>query len=113
VTRTKLDSEKVRVVLEFPIPRSFTNVKAFLGLIDYYNNCVKEYAHIIMPLFELTKQDVSFYWSPNCQKAFEKLMNALVFTPVLVILDFSKAFILDVDWSTKGVGVILSHKYGK
>jgi hypothetical protein len=40
-------------------------------------------------------------------------MNALVSTLVLVIFDFNKAFILDVDWSTKAVGVILSHKYGK
>jgi len=61
VTKTKLDPKKVKVVLEFPIPRSVTNVKVFLGLIDYYKNCVKEYAHIVIPLFELTKQDVFFY----------------------------------------------------
>jgi hypothetical protein len=28
-------------------------------------------------------------------------------------LDFNKPFILDVDWSIKGVGAILSQKFGK
>jgi hypothetical protein len=40
-------------------------------------------------------------------------MNALMSTPILVRLDFNKAFILDVDWSTKGIGVIPSQKYKK
>jgi len=30
----------------------------------------------------------------------------------LARLDFSEAFIIDVDWSTKGVGVILFQKDG-
>jgi hypothetical protein len=33
--------------------------------------------------------------------------------PVLVRLDFNKPFILDVDWSIKGVGAILSLKFGR
>ncbi len=61
MTKTKLDSKKVRVVLEFPIPKSITIIKVFLGLIDYYTNYVKEYVRMVVPLFELTKQDVSFY----------------------------------------------------
>jgi len=32
---------------------------------------------------------------------------------VLVRLDFNKPFILDVDWSIKGVGAILSLKSGR
>jgi len=32
--------------------------------------------------------------------------------PILVILDFCKTFILDVDWLVKGVGAILSQKPG-
>jgi hypothetical protein len=32
---------------------------------------------------------------------------------ILIKLDFTKLFILDVDWSTKGVGAILSQHVGK
>ncbi len=59
-SKTRPDLEKVKAVLEFPIPRIVINVRAFLGLIGYYHNYVKDNAHIIMPLFELTKWDVIF-----------------------------------------------------
>jgi hypothetical protein len=33
--------------------------------------------------------------------------------PILVRLDFEKPFCLDVDWSTKGVGIVLSQREGR
>jgi transposase InsO family protein len=41
------------------------------------------------------------------------LKAALVDAPVLTWPDFKRTFWLDVDWSTKGVGAILSQKEGK
>ncbi len=38
---------------------------------------------------------------------------ALVDAPVLTRPDFKQTFWLDVDWSLKGVGAILSQKEGK
>jgi hypothetical protein len=35
-----------------------------------------------------------------------------VAAPVLIRLDFDKQFCLDVDWSPKGVGAILSQREG-
>ncbi len=52
-----LDPNKVQVVKDFPIPRSITNVHAFLGLTRYYKNFVRGYAKIVVPLFDLTKKD--------------------------------------------------------
>jgi hypothetical protein len=37
----------------------------------------------------------------------------LIEAPILVKLDFNKPFILDVDWSIKGVGVILSLNFAR
>jgi hypothetical protein len=50
---------------------------------------------------------------PICQISFIALKERLVETHVLVKLDFKKPFILDVDWSIKGVGAILSQKSGR
>ncbi len=41
------------------------------------------------------------------------LKGALVDVPVLIRPDFKNFFCLDVDWSPKGVGAILSQKEGK
>jgi hypothetical protein len=65
------------------------------------------------PLFELTKKDVAFVWNQNCQRVFDNLKRALVEAPILVRPDFEEPFCLYVDWSTKGVGAILSQKEGK
>jgi hypothetical protein len=68
---------------------------------------------LVGPLFELTKKDVAFVWNQDCQQAFDSLKRALVDAPILVRLDFKRPFCLDVDWSTKGVGAVLSQKEGR
>ncbi len=65
------------------------------------------------PLFELTKKEVDFVWNLGCQQAFKELKRTLVDAHVLIWLDFKKPFCLDVNWSPKGVGAILSQKEGK
>ncbi len=61
-----LDPKKVHAVKDFPIPKTINNVQAFLGLTRYYRNFVSGYAKIVMPLFDLTKKDQSFLWTPTC-----------------------------------------------
>jgi hypothetical protein len=56
----------------------------------------------------LTKIDVDFIWDVGYQHAFQVLKGVLVDVPVLIQHDFKRPFCLDVDWSPKGVGAILS-----
>jgi hypothetical protein len=49
----------------------------------------------------------------DCQKASKKLKQTFVFDLMLMRLAFSRTFILDVDWSTKGVEAILSQEDGR
>ncbi len=107
---TKPDPSKIDAVLHFPTPKTVTNVRSFLGLTGYYRKYLREYSRIASPLFELTKKDMAFVWDQNCQRAFDDLKRALVEAPILVRPDFKEPFCLDVDWSTKGVGVILSQR---
>jgi hypothetical protein len=61
----------------------------------------------------LTKKDVDFVWNVGCQQAFQALKGTLVDVLILIRPDFKKPFCLNVDWSPKGVGTILSQKEGK
>jgi hypothetical protein len=110
---TRPDPGKIEAVLHFPQPRTVTNVRSFLGLTGYYRKYVRGYARLAAPLFELTKKGVDFVWDMGCQQAFQALRVALVEAPILIRPDFGKAFYLDVDWSPKGVGAILSQREGK
>jgi hypothetical protein len=87
-----------------------TNVRAFLGLTNYYRNYVKGYSRIAIPLFDLTKKDNVFSWNPTikirlicCKLPWFQLQFWLG-------LISQKHLILDVDWSTCRVGAILSQK---
>ncbi len=101
---TKPDPGKVEVVVHFPIPKTVTSVRSFLGLTRYYRKYIRGYSRMVGPLFELTKKDVAFVWDVGCQQAYQALKVALVNAPVLTRPDFRRTFWLDVDWSPKGVG---------
>jgi hypothetical protein len=107
------DPGKIEAVLHFSTPRNVMNVRSFLGLTGYYRKYVKGYSSLAGPLFDLTRKDATFIWDKSCEQAYQTLKTALVNAPVLTRPDFKKTFWLDVDWSPKGVGAILSQKDGK
>jgi len=110
---TRPDPSKVDAVRGFPAPTTVTNVRSFLGLTGYYRKYIKGYSKLVGPLFELTKKDVVFVWNQDCQRAFANLKEALMGAPILVRPNFKEPFCLDLDWSTKGVGAILSQREGR
>jgi len=110
---TRLDPGKIEAVLHFPTPKSVTSVKSFLSLTGYYRKYIRSYSRLVGPLFELTRKDVAFVWDVGCQQAYQALKVALMDVLVLTRPDFKRTFWLDIDWSPKGVGAILSQKEGK
>ena len=39
----KVDPNKIKVIMEWPIPKTLTNIREFLGFTGYYFNFVKNY----------------------------------------------------------------------
>jgi hypothetical protein len=107
------DPGKIEAVLHFPTPKNVPSVRSFLGLTCYYRKYVRGYSNLAGPSFELTKKDVAFVWDMRCEHAYQALKAALVDAPMVTRPNFKQTFWLDVDWSTKGVGAILSQKEGK
>jgi len=107
------DPGKIEAVLHFPTPKNVPSVRSFLGLTGYYRKYVRGYSNLAGPLFELTKKDIAFVWDMRYEQAYQALKAALVDAPVLTRPNFKQTFWLDVDWSTKGIGAILSQKEGK
>ena len=66
--------------------------------------------HVCTKVPPLSQNFLPFHWSPECQESFEKLKEALITTPVLSYLDYSKLFLLETDASLKGSGAILSQQ---
>ena len=105
----KCDPEKIESVRNWPIPKSVTQVKSFLGLASYYWKFIDNFAKIAHPLTSLTHKRAKFCWSTACQQAFETLKECLISAQVLAYpLREGGEFVLDTDASNHGMGAFLS-----
>ena len=102
------DPRNTDKVKSWPVPRSATEVRAFLGLCSYYRRFVRSFAQHAAPLTHLTGKDVPFKWGADCQGAFEFLREALCAEPIVSHPDFTKPFTLYTDASQLAVGAVLS-----
>jgi hypothetical protein len=95
----RVSPDRTSTVQKWPTPQNTTDVRSFLGLSNFYRPFVQDYSRITLPLSELTKDDVTWKWDEVQQKAFERLKSArgLCSPPVLIILDQTKQFLLNVD----------------
>jgi hypothetical protein len=67
---------------------------------------VRHFGIISQPLNNLLKGSL-FIWTAVHEKAFQTLKQALMTTPILALLDFSKPFIIETDVSEMGIGAML------
>ncbi len=111
-----VNPEKTAAITTFPVPKTVTEVRAYLGLCQYYRRFVKNFSNIAAPLNNLlkkkqgTKKNTPIEWTPQCQEAFDSLKGKLTSTPILALPDFSKEFILYCDASSVALGFILGQR---
>ena len=68
-----IQPEKLESIAKMPAPRNPKEVKQFLGLVGYYSRFVPRFADISRVLTHLTKKDVEFKWTPECENCFQIL----------------------------------------
>ena len=86
------DPKKVRAIEEYPVPKTVRDIRAFVGLAGCYRRHVPNFVGLAKPLTTLTKKDVPFVWTHECQQAFEELKRILSTEPLLIYPDFFAAF---------------------
>ena len=106
----KPDPTNVKGVLEMKRPTKVKEVRRFLGMCGFYRKHIDKYAHLAMPLTELTKKDKEFDWTEECQGAFETLKRKLVDAPILVNFNLEETCVLTTDASDTCVGGVLSQR---
>jgi len=52
-----MEEEKVKGILDWPIPKCVKDVQKFLGLANYYHRFIKSFASITRPLHDMVKKD--------------------------------------------------------
>ncbi len=96
--------------MDWPIPKTPTEICKFLGFTGYYWYFVQGYSKIAHPLLDLTKKAVVWEWGKQQHRAFKELKTHMCSHPVLTQPDFEKPFFLQTDASAYGMGTILSQE---
>jgi len=112
----KVQSDKTDTIRDWPQPTEVTHVRQFLGLTGFYRKFVNGYSKIAAPLSNLTKKTEhepsgAITWTPELEKAFNALKDALCSAPVLTIPNYQKGnFHINCDACEFGLGATLSQK---
>ena len=69
--------EKLDSIKRMPAPTTPKEIKQFLGLVGYYRKFIPRFADIARPMTNLTKQDIPFQRTVQCQAALELLKEAI------------------------------------
>lgn len=101
--------EKVRAIKEAPVPKNVTELRSFLGILNYYGKFMANLSTQLAPLHELLQKKRVWSWGPRQKKAFELAKGALQEDTLLVHYDGSKPLVLACDASPYGLGAVLSH----
>lgn len=105
-----VDDSKVKVIRDYPRPRTPKEIRSFLGLASYYRKFIANFSIIASPLNRLLRKDMKFVWDDSCEEAFVRLRQALTTAPVLIYPDMTKPFIINCDSSSQAIGFVLAQE---
>ena len=79
----EVDPDKVKAIQEMPAPKTETQVRGFLGRLNYISRFNSHMTATCAPIFKLFRKDQSCDWTEDCQKAFESIKEYLLEPPIL------------------------------
>lgn len=101
----------IAAIKQMPAPTNVRDLRAFLGVINYYQRFVPNLQCISSPLHNLLKKEVPWDWKASDDNIFKKLKGILSSSDTLVHYDSKLPIIVDSDASDKGLGAVLSHQF--
>ena len=87
-----------------------SELKAFLGLINYYGKLLPKLSTILNPLYSLLHKDRKWNWKSEQEQAFKKAKELISSPTVLAHYDGTQTLVLTCDASFIGVGAVIVHR---
>jgi RNase H-like domain found in reverse transcriptase len=105
-----MDSMKLAGIKDWLTPTNVKAVSLFLGFGNFYRRFIRHFADLTHPLNDLTKKNKQFQWMNECQTAFNTLKKKFAKSPVLLMPDPEKPFIIESDALKFATGAVLRQK---
>lgn len=100
--------DKVRAVLDYPMPDSIKELRAFLGLVNFYRRFIPHAAERLFPLTDLLRGNPrKLILTDAARVAFTEIKTILAETTLLMHPDPSATLSIAVDASDFAIGAVL------
>ena len=97
---------KFEAIQRIPSPKE-KNVMQFFCSVNFYSKFVEKLHINLKPLYTLLHDDVKFQWTPELEKIFQDVKNAMTAETELTIPKKKHPFFITVDASLVGLGAVL------
>ena len=102
-----IDPVKLIGIKDWPTPTTVKQVWSFLGFGNYYWQFIHGYGNLTWPLNDLLRKDERFEWTQEWQDTFDTLKQHFTKSPVLLMPNSLKPFVLVMDTSLFASGAVL------
>jgi hypothetical protein len=100
------DPERIAAILRYPAPKNQKQLRQFIGICNFHQKFIVNYATYVEPLLVLLRKGVRWNWTNNLQQAFEILRSRFAQSIHLVHPSEDKGLIINTDASGRAVGSI-------
>ena len=111
-----MSEKQIKGVTEFPKPVNDTQLRSFLGFVNYFRNHVPNHSNVVAPLHAMidypAKKQAALSWTPSGALAFEKIKELIAISPKLYFMHDTAPIVLMTDASDYGVGGYLYQTVG-
>ena len=101
--------EKVEIIKNAHVPKNVTELKSFLGFINYYHRHLQNFLSFLELLQCLLRKETPWKWTEKENNFFNKAKGLLSSANLPVHCDTKKPLILACNASPYGLGAVLSH----
>ena len=107
----KPDPNKVKAINELKTPEEIRQLRAGLGLVNYYGKFIPKLSHEAAPLNRLLKKGEAWRWKEEQETAWRRIKALLVSSEVLCSYNPDLPLKLSCDASSYGVAAVLAHVF--
>ena len=104
----RMSDKQIKGVTDFPKPLNNTQMRSFLGFVNYFRNHVPNHSNVVAPLHAMidhsAKRQQALSWTPDGALAFERIKELIAGSPKLYFIHDTAPIVLMTDASDYGVG---------
>lgn len=108
-TGIKVGDERKKVVQDWPAPKTLSELRILIGLLQFFRRFIKGLSETAAPLPNLTRKGRSMtQWEEICDSAFSQLKEKLISLPIMRAPDWALSIRCHIDACQLAVGGTLT-----